>query len=73
LDARGREKRGHWKKHNGDAQTDFDSLPGSVLPNGQKVLPDGSVAGIHTSTTTGQTTLHINRPKGQQDIKIRYY
>ncbi len=51
----------------------MDTLPGNAdEQNGQKTLPDGSVAGKHTSTTTGQDTVHINRPKGKQDIKIRY-
>jgi len=65
-------KKGHFVNPEGNAQADLDSLPGTTNDNGQKTLPDGSVAGTHTSSTTGASTLHINRPKGKQDIKIRY-
>jgi RHS repeat-associated protein len=69
------DKKGHFDKEGGDAQKDFNGLPGEVGENGQKVLPDGSVAGLHGSTsdgTKGRETLHINRPTGKQNIKVRY-
>lgn len=72
TDEKGRPVSGHYVKPGGDAQKDLDSLPGDVGKNGQKTLPDGSVAGVHTSTTTGADTLHIHRPSGSRDIKIRY-
>ncbi|MCW8197617.1 hypothetical protein D8B23_04105 [Verminephrobacter aporrectodeae subsp. tuberculatae] len=36
------------------------------------LLPDANVAGMHTSISTGLKTLHINRPYGSKNIKIRY-
>ena len=72
TDAKGRPVKGHYVNGGGNPQADLDSLPGTTAANGQKTLPDGSVAGVHTSTTTGAGTLHINRPSGSQDIKIRY-
>ena len=72
TDAKGRPTKGQYVKPGGDAQKDLDSLPGTAGDNGQKILPDGSVAGIHTSTTTGLDTLHVHRPSGSRDIKIRY-
>jgi hypothetical protein len=72
TDIRGRPVREHYINGAGDAQTDLDAMPGTTGPNGQRVLPDGSVAEVHISTTTGAATLHINRPIGSQDIKIRY-
>ncbi|MBV1777396.1 hypothetical protein KSF73_16870 [Burkholderiaceae bacterium DAT-1] len=72
TDKRGRPVKGHYVKPGGDAQKDLDSLPGTDAGKGQKTLPDGSSAGVHTSRTTGAQTLHINRPEGSQDIKIRY-
>jgi hypothetical protein len=72
TDSRGRPKTGQYSNPNGDAQSDFDSLTGTASDNGQKVLADGSRVGVHTSATTGRETLHINRPRGKQNIKIRY-
>lgn len=68
----GKPTKGQYISGDGDAEADLDALPGTVGANGEKTLPDGSSAGIHTSTTTGSTTLHINRPKGKQNVKIRY-
>lgn len=65
-------KKGHFVKPGGDAEADLEALPGETGSNGQKTLPDGSVAGTHVSTTTGAATLHINRPSGKRDVKIRY-
>lgn len=73
LDVRGRPVKGRYVAINSSAQKDLDSLPGEKMKNGQKLLPDGSFVGIHTSTTRKVETLHINRPKGYQSIKIRYY
>lgn len=65
----------------GDADTALEELPGEMGENGQKTLPDGSVAGVHTSSgrsggkpdeNTGSKTLHINQPSGKGDVKIRY-
>lgn len=70
-DKRGRPKKGQYNNPEGDPYSDLENLPGE-LKNGQKLLPDGSSAGIHDSTTTKRPTLHINRPPGKQDIKIRY-
>lgn len=75
LDERGRERPGQYVKPDGDIDADKDSIPGETVSNGQKVSPDGSISGEHRSTskaTQGQRTLHINRPKGKQKIKIRY-
>ncbi|QHE86273.1 RHS repeat domain-containing protein [Hydrogenophaga sp. BPS33] len=72
LDKRQRMVRGHFVSDKGDAQESFNSLPGEMGPNDQKTLPDKSVAGIHTSTTTGLTTVHVNRPPGRQDVKVRH-
>jgi len=72
TDKRGRPVKGHHVNDTGDAQKDLGLLPGQMGPNGQKNLPDGSTAGVHTSTTTGAQTLHIHRPAGSRDIKIRY-
>ncbi|HET8730830.1 MAG TPA: RHS repeat-associated core domain-containing protein [Moraxellaceae bacterium] len=72
TDRRGRSVKGHFVSEDGDPQKDLDSLPGEMGENGQKIMPDGSRAGVHTSSTTGQQTLHINRPNGKQDVKIRY-
>jgi RHS repeat-associated protein len=72
TDKRGRPVKGHYVDNKGNPRDDFDSLPGDVGKNGQKTLPDGSVVGVHTSTSTGQKTLHIQRPFGSQNIKIRY-
>jgi hypothetical protein len=75
LDERGRERPGQYVKPDGDIDADKDSIQGETGSNGQKVSPDGSVSGEHRSTskqTRGQRTLHIIRPKGKQDIKIRY-
>ncbi|WP_265257063.1 RHS repeat-associated core domain-containing protein [Verminephrobacter aporrectodeae] len=74
TDSKGDNSKGNYTKPNSvaTAEQDFGSLPGTVGSNGQKILPDGSVAGIHTSTSTGLKTLHINRPRGSQNIKIRY-
>ena len=72
TDTKGRPAKGFYVSPGGNAQSDLDSLPGEVGANGQKILPDGSVAGVHDSTTTGVPSLHINRPSGKQDIKIRY-
>ena len=65
-------KKGIYVDPNGNPDDALDSLPGETGDNGQKTLPDGSVAGVHTSTTTGARTVHIHRPTGKQDIKIRY-
>ncbi|CAN7409186.1 RHS repeat-associated core domain-containing protein [Acidovorax sp. LjRoot117] len=72
LDKKGRPVKGHYVKPGGNAQEDLNSLPGTTGENGQKLLPDGSTAGIHTSHTTGHQTLHIHRPIGSRDVKIRY-
>jgi RHS repeat-associated protein len=72
TDTKGRPTAGQYVKPGGNAQQDLDALPGTTGANGQKTLPDGSVAGTHTSTTTGLDTLHIHRPRGSRDIKIRY-
>jgi len=74
TDRRGRPKKGQYDAGGTgrDAQTDFDKLPGEIGENGQKTLPDGSVAGIHDSHTIGRPTIHIHRPDGSQNIKIRY-
>ena len=72
TDSKDRPMKGQYEKPGGSAQQDFDALPGVMGENGQKTLPDGSVAGIHTSTTTGLETLHIHRPPGRRDVKIRY-
>ena len=72
TDSRGRPKTGQYGNPEGDIQSDLDSLTGETAGNGQKVLPDGTVVGVHTSTTTGRPTLHINRPRGKRSIKIRY-
>lgn len=72
TDKRGRPVKGHHVNGTGDAQKDLESLPGEMGSNGQKTLHDGSTAGVHTSTTTGAQALHIHRPPGSQDIKIRY-
>lgn len=72
TDQKGRPMKGHYVKPGGSAQADLDALPGTTGSNGQKTLPDGSTAGTHTSSTTGHDTLHINRPEGKRDIKIRY-
>ena len=72
TDSKGRPTKGQYVKPGGHAQQDLDSLPGTTGATGQKTLPDGSVAGLHTSTTTGLDTLHIHRPSGSRDVKIRY-
>lgn len=72
TDDRGRPKKGQYVNPNGNAQEALENLPGEAGENGQKVLPDGSMAGEHISSTTGNDTLHINRPPGKQNIKIRY-
>lgn len=72
TDKRGRPVKGQHVNIDGDAQKDLNELPGEMGSNGQKTLPDGSTAGVHTSTTTGAQTLHIHRPPGSQDITIRY-
>lgn len=68
----GEENPNNYIDEGGNAQNGLDSLPGGMGENGQKNLIDGGVAGIHTSTRTGETTLHIHRPTGSRDIKIRY-
>lgn len=73
VDKKNRPVKGHYVKPPGeDAVQDLKNLPGTAAPNGQKILPDGSTAGIHTSTTTGHQTIHIDRPSGKRDVKIRY-
>lgn len=71
-DSRGRDRPGHYVDPNGDAQNALDSLSGTTTHSGQKILDDNSVAGVHVSKTTGNKTLHINRPRGKRDVKIRY-
>ncbi len=80
-DSRGRDKKGNYVKPGGSASDDLDGLAGESDGKGGKILPDGSRAGIHTSTGTaggkkgtnaGSDALHINRPTGKQYVKIRY-
>lgn len=80
-DSRGRDRKGQYVNPEGSAQDAIDSLTGESDGKGGKILPDGSRAGIHTSSGTsggtagennGSETLHINRPVGKQDIKIRF-
>jgi len=80
-DSRGRDRRGNFIDPEGNAQEALDSLPGEPDNNEGKILPDGSRAGLHDSSgssggrsggNSGSTTLHVNRPKGKQDIKIRF-
>ncbi len=72
TDGRGRPVKGHFVNPDGSAEGALDSLPVTIGENGEKTLSDGSVAGIHISSTTGHKTLHINRPPGYQDVKIRF-
>ena len=80
-DGRGRDRKGQFVDLEGNAEKALDSLTGITNDNGQKTLPDGSVAGVHTSSgrsggqtgeNAGSETLHIKRPDGKQDIKIRF-
>lgn len=81
TDRRGRDRKGQFVNPEGSAEDALDSLSGETGENGQKTLTDGSVAGVHTSSgksggkqgnNTGSKTLHIKRPPGKQDIKIRF-
>ncbi len=72
TDSRGRVKAGQYVSDSGDAQSTLDGLPGTLTGNGQKLLSDGSIAGVHISTTTGLPTVHISRPPGKQNIKVRF-
>ena len=81
TDTRGRPRRGQFVNPEGTAQEALDSLTGESDGNGGKILPDGSRAGVHTSTgssggqtgeNAGSQTLHINRPDGKQNVKIRF-
>lgn len=55
----------------GDAQSIFSTITegGETLPNGRMQMEDGTIIGTHTSKSTGQTTIDIN--KGDQIYKIR--
>ena len=55
----------------GDAKAIFSSITegGEKLSNGRVKMEDGTVIGTHTSKSTGQTTIDIN--KGDQIYKIR--
>ena len=81
VDAKGRPRKGQYVDPNGNSQEAMDDLTGDDDGNGGKDLPDGSKAGTHQSSgksggkagnNTGSKTLHINRPSGKQDVKIRY-
>lgn len=81
TDSRGRPRNGQFVNPEGTAQGALDSLTGEPDGNGGKIMEDGSRAGSHTSSGTsggqpgensGSQTLHINRPKGKQNIKIRF-
>jgi hypothetical protein len=80
-DSKGKDKKGNFVNPGGNATEAIDGLTGESDGQGGKILPDGSRAGSHTSSgttggeageNTGSETLHINRPKGKQNIKIRY-
>jgi hypothetical protein len=55
----------------GDAQSIFNTITegGETLSNGRVKMEDGTIIGAHTSKSTGQTTIDIN--KGDQIYKIR--
>lgn len=80
-DEKGRDREGIFVDPDGDPQRALDSLPGEPDGKRGKVLPDGSRAGLHKSTgesggragpNTGSSTLHINRPAGKGNRKIRF-
>jgi len=81
LDKRGRPRPGNFIDPEGNPEEALGRLPGVSDGQGGKILPDGSRAGLHTSTgrsggrigqRTGRPTLHINRPGGKQNIKVGF-
>jgi RHS repeat-associated protein len=80
-DTRGRDREGNFIDPEGNAEDKLAGLTGESDGKGGKILPDGSRAGIHDSTgrsggkigeSAGSKTLHVNRPPGKKNIKIRF-